>query len=90
MNRFQFLAVCLSLRSKHLLEKRGGAAALFCSFVGVALQNDHTEHAQKATANNKSPQVTPNFFVPENFLWRLAPMHASLVSLYIGDRYVTA
>ncbi len=52
---------------------------MFCSFVGGALQHDHTEHAQKATANNKSPSVfikRLDFFVPETFLWRLAPMQS--------------
>ena len=50
-HKFSFLhyAVRLSLRSKHWLENRGGAAALFAVFVGGALQDDHTKHAQKAT-----------------------------------------
>ena len=36
-----------------------GLLHCFAVFVDKALQNDHTEHAQKATANNKSPQVSP-------------------------------
>ncbi len=73
MNRFQFLALCCPsiARLKHWLEKRGGAAALFAVFVGGALQDDHTEHA---CVEINSPQVSPYYFVPEIFLWRLAPM----------------
>ena len=55
-----------------LVEKRGGAVALFCSFCGWGLPEDHTEHAQKATAN-----INNTFFVPEIFLWRLAPITLS-------------
>ena len=55
---FLHYAVCLSLRS-----------TLFCSVVGGALQHDHNEHAQKATANMV---YTPlNLFVQEMFVWSL-------------------
>ena len=59
-----------------------GLLHCFAVFVDKALQNDHTEHAQKATANNKSPQVSPNFFIAEMFLWRLAPMNFIELAVY--------
>ena len=51
-------------------KKRGvGLLHCFAVFVGGALQGDHTEHAQKTTANNKSPQVSPNFLSGNFSLW---------------------
>ncbi len=48
--------------------------ALCCPFIATIktlvrkeVQDDHTEHAQKATTNNKSPPLSPNFFVPNIF-----------------------
>ncbi len=41
---------------------------MFCSFVGEALLDDHTEHAQKAT---ESPQMHVCYFVLEIFLWEV-------------------